>query len=131
MATGLLPSLPNKPSQALCFNSLGLFYCRKTRGRLMQEHEKMALQLILMGVVIAMAKVLISTEKLTLRVVLGRAILNGFTTLGAGGALIWISDLNMLAILGLGAFLGTLGSQFVEAQAEKFIKEKVGSNEDK
>ncbi|ENV18720.1 holin [Acinetobacter sp. RIT698] len=97
----------------------------------MQEHEKVALQLILMGVVIAMAKVLVSTEKLTWRVVLGRAILNGFTTLGAGGALIWISDLNMLAILGLGAFLGTLGSQFVESQAEKFVKDKVKSNEDK
>lgn len=96
----------------------------------MQDHEKMALQLILMGVVIAMAKILVSTEKLTWRVVLGRAILNGFTTLGAGGALIWISDLNMLGILGLGAFLGTLGSQFVEAQATKFVKEKVSTNED-
>ncbi|TCB77425.1 holin [Acinetobacter sp. ANC 4173] len=96
----------------------------------MQEHEKVALQLILMGFVIAMAKVLVSTEKLTWRIVIGRAILNGFTTLGAGGALIWISDLNMLAILGLGAFLGTLGSQFVEAQAERFIKNKVEANED-
>jgi hypothetical protein len=96
----------------------------------MQEHEKVALQLILMGFAIAMAKALVSTEKLTWRIVLGRAILNGFTTLGAGGALIWISDLNMLAILGLGAFLGTLGSQFVEAQAERFIKNKVEANED-
>lgn len=43
----------------------------------MQEHEKLALQLVPMGVVIAMAKVLLSTEKLTWRVVLGRAILNG------------------------------------------------------
>ena len=67
---------------------------------------------------------------MTWRIVLGRAILNGFTTLGAGGALIWISDLNMLAILGLGAFLGTLGSQFVEAQAERFVKNKVETHED-
>lgn len=43
----------------------------------MQEHEKLALQLVPMEVVIAMAKVLVSTEKLTWRVVLGRAILNG------------------------------------------------------
>ena len=96
----------------------------------MQEHEKVALQLILMGVVIAMAKVLASTEKLTWRIILSRALLNGFTTLGAGGVLIWISDLNTLGVLGLGAFLGTLGSQFVEAQAEKFVKDKVKSNED-
>ncbi|MDF2791459.1 MAG: phage holin 2 family protein [Neobacillus sp.] len=96
----------------------------------MQEHEKVALQLILMGVVITMAKVLVSTEKHTWRVVLGRAILNGFTTLGAGGVLIWISDLSMLGVLGLGAFLGTLGSQFVEAQASKFVKDKVKPNED-
>lgn len=96
----------------------------------MQEHEKVALQLIFMGVVIAMAKLLVSTEKLTWRIVLGRAILNGFTTLGAGGALIWISDLNMLAILGLGAFLGTLGSQFVEAQAERFVKNKVKTDDE-
>ena len=54
----------------------------------MQEHEKVALQLILMGVVIAMAKMLASSEKLTWRVVLGRAILNGFTTLGAGAVLV-------------------------------------------
>lgn len=97
----------------------------------MQEHEKVALQLILMGVVIAMAKILISTEKLTLRVVIGRAILNGFTTLGAGAVLVWISDLNTLGILGLGAFLGTLGSQFVELQAEKFVKDKIKIQEDK
>ncbi|MFW2078811.1 holin [Acinetobacter sp. ULE_I010] len=95
-------------------------------GGYMQEHEKVALQLIFMGVVIAMAKVLVSTEKLTWRVVVGRSILNGFATLGAGAVLIWISDLSMLGVLGLGAFLGTLGSQFIEAQLRKVVKNKAG-----
>lgn len=95
----------------------------------MQEHEKVALQLILMGVVIAMAKILVSEEKATWRIVVGRSILNGFTTLGSGAILIWISDLSMLGVLGLGAFLGTLGSQFVEVQLRKVVKNNMGGNE--
>lgn len=95
----------------------------------MQEHEKVALQLIFMGVIIAMAKILASEEKATWRMVVGRSILNGFTTLGAGAILIWISDLSMLGVLGLGAFLGTLGSQFVEVQLRKVVKNKTGGNE--
>ncbi|EOR08204.1 phage holin family protein [Acinetobacter tandoii] len=95
----------------------------------MQEHEKVALQLIFMGIAIAMAKILVSEEKTTWRVIIGRSILNGFTTLGAGAVLIWISDLSMLGVLGLGAFLGTLGSQFVEAQLRKVVKAKAGELE--
>ena len=87
----------------------------------MQEHEKVALQLIFMGVIIAMAKLPVSDEKATWRVVVGRSILNGFTTLGAGAVLIWISDLSMLGVLGLGAFLGTLGSQFVEVNFRTLV----------
>ena len=95
----------------------------------MQEHEKVALQLIFMGVVIAMAKILVSEEKTTWRVVVGRSILNGFTTLGAGAVLIWISDLSMLGVLGLGAFLGTLGSQFVEVKLRKLVNTKLHTGE--
>ena len=95
----------------------------------MQEHEKVALQLIFMGVIIAMAKILVSEEKATWRVVVGRSILNGFTTLGAGVVLIWISDLSMLGVLGLGAFLGTLGSQFVEVKLRKLVNTKLNTGE--
>lgn len=108
---------------------LMVLFLFKKLGGYMQDHEKVALQLIMMGVVIAMAKILASEEKATWRMVVGRSILNGFTTLGAGAILIWISDLSMLGVLGLGAFLGTLGSQFVEVQLRKVVKNNTGDNE--
>ncbi|QIX18334.1 phage holin family protein [Burkholderia multivorans] len=80
----------------------------------MQEHEKTFMELIVMGGLIGIAKLLVSSEQLTFRVVVGRALLGSATSMVAGVALLQIPDLPPLALLGIGSALGIVGSQYVE-----------------
>ncbi|MBS6363213.1 holin [Burkholderia sp.] len=80
----------------------------------MQEHEKTILELIIMGALIGIAKLLVSSEQLTFRVVFGRALLGSATSMVAGIALLQIPNLDPLALLGIGSALGIVGSQYIE-----------------
>lgn len=80
----------------------------------MQEHEKTILELIIMGALIGIAKLLVSSEQLTFRVVFGRALLGSATSMVAGIALLQIPNLDPLALLGIGSVLGIVGSQYIE-----------------
>lgn len=90
----------------------------------MQEHEKTLLWLISVGALIGLSKVLVSDERLTFRLVLGRTILGSATTSIAGAVLLKIPDIELLPLLAIGSALGIMGSQFIEAwlrkQASKF-----------
>lgn len=80
----------------------------------MQEHEKTILELIIMGALIGIAKLLVSSEQLTFRVVFGSALLGSATSMVAGIALLQIPNLDPLALLGIGSALGIVGSQYIE-----------------
>lgn len=80
----------------------------------MQEHEKNMLTLLLIGAVIALAKMLVSNDPITPRLVAGRVILGSAVSMIAGAALIQFPDLPNTAINGIGCALGILGYQFVE-----------------
>lgn len=80
----------------------------------MQEHEKTILELIIMGALIGIAKLLVSSEQLTFRVVFGRALLGSATSMVAGIALLQIPNMDPLALLGIGSALGIVGSQYIE-----------------
>lgn len=80
----------------------------------MQEHEKTFLDLIIMGALIGIAKLLVSSEQLTFRVIVGRALLGSATSMVAGIALLQIPNLDPLALLGIGSALGIVGSQYIE-----------------
>lgn len=80
----------------------------------MQEHEKTILELIIMGALIGIAKLLVSSEQLTFRVVFGRALLGSATSMVAGIALLKIPNLDPLELLGIGSALGIVGSQYIE-----------------
>ena len=80
----------------------------------MQEHEKTFLELIIMGALIGVAKLLVSSEQLTFRVIVGRALLGSATSMVAGIALLQIPNLDPLALLGIGSALGIVGSQYIE-----------------
>ncbi|HDR8930495.1 phage holin family protein [Burkholderia vietnamiensis] len=80
----------------------------------MQEHEKTFLELIIMGALIGIAKLLVSSEQLTFRVIVGRALLGSATSMVAGIALLQIPNLDPLALLGIGSALGIVGSQYIE-----------------
>ncbi|MFK7090475.1 holin [Chromobacterium violaceum] len=81
----------------------------------MQEHEKGMLALLVVGAGIGLGKLLVSNEQITPRLAVGRAILGSGTSTVAGIALMQFPDLPLPALVGLGAGLGILGAQYLEA----------------
>lgn len=81
----------------------------------MQEHEKNLLLLIVIGACIGFAKLLVSDEKLTWRLMIGRTILGAATSTISGAIVLQIPDINPLALIAIASALGILGSTFIEA----------------
>ncbi len=81
----------------------------------MQEHEKGVLYLLLIGAVIGIGKLLTSSEVLTPRLIIGRAILGSGTSMIAGVALAQFPAMPLPALVGIGSALGIMGAQFIEA----------------
>ena len=81
----------------------------------MQEHEKNLLLLIVIGACIGFAKLLVSDEKLTWRLMIGRTILGAATSTVSGAIVLQIPDINPLALIAIASALGILGSTFIEA----------------
>ncbi|AOK00341.1 phage holin family protein [Burkholderia vietnamiensis] len=92
----------------------------------MQDHEKTILELIIMGALIGIAKLLVSSERLTFRVIVGRALLGSATSMVAGIALLQIPNLDPLALLGIGSALGIVGSQYIEILLRRKAKAVIG-----
>ncbi|MCX2201973.1 phage holin family protein [Pantoea agglomerans] len=91
----------------------------------MQDHEKTLMQLLLLGGVIALGKVLASNEKITPRLIAGRVILGSAISVAAGAALVQFPDMSPLAVNGVGAGLGILGYQF----CEMWLRRRLGGND--
>ena len=85
------------------------------------EYALIAL-LFVIGMIIAIGKILASDEKTSMKVIVGKAILNGCTSLMAGMLLLTFTSACPLVIVGFGAFLGTLGTEASIA----WIKSKFG-----
>lgn len=90
----------------------------------MQEHEKSLAMLAIMGVMIALGKLLVSDEQLTFRLILGRAILGAATSMIAGVGLIQFPTLNPLALYGIGCGLGIVGAQYIEVWFKRKFRQK-------
>ena len=83
-------------------------------GGFMEDHEKNLLLLIVIGASIGFAKLLVSDEKLTWRLTIGRTILGAATSTIAGAIILQIPDINPLALIAIASALGILGSTFIE-----------------
>ncbi|RQQ30532.1 phage holin family protein [Burkholderia stagnalis] len=92
----------------------------------MQDHEKTILELIIMGALIGIAKLLVSSEQLTFRVIVGRALLGSATSMVAGIVLLQIPDLPPLALLGIGSAFGIIGSQYIEILLRRKARAIIG-----
>lgn len=92
----------------------------------MQEPEKTILEMIAMGALIGVAKLLVGNEALTLRLVVGRAVLGSATSMVAGIVLVQIPNLDPLALLGIGSALGIVGSQYIEILLRRKTKAIIG-----
>lgn len=80
----------------------------------MQEHDKTILTLFMVGAMIGLAKLLVSDERITPRIVIGRTILGSASSAVAGIVLIQIPDLDKIALIGLASAIGIAGSSFIE-----------------
>ncbi|MGM3159967.1 phage holin family protein [Dickeya undicola] len=89
----------------------------------MNETDKSIVSLFIIGTLIAVGKVLASSEPITLRLFIGRVMLGGFVSMMAGIALVQFPDLSPVAINGIGAALGIAGYQTIELLIQRRVRQ--------
>jgi hypothetical protein len=67
-----------------------------------------------LGVFIAVGKLLMSDEKFSWRLAIGRSIVSAGLAVAAGSILAFIPGVSMLGVVGLAAACAVLGEQFLE-----------------
>ena len=80
----------------------------------MEIKEHPFLLMLVVGIIAGMGQLLASDEKLSTRLVIGRAISSGSLGLAAGMLLIWYPNINPLAMCGLAALLSSVGTSGLE-----------------
>jgi len=78
----------------------------------------------LVGVLTALGQLLASNERLTPRIILGRALSSIGLSVSAGALLLWFAEPHPLALIGVSAGLASLGTSFLE----RFLQKKLGIN---
>lgn len=76
----------------------------------------------IVGVLTALGQLLASNEKLTPRIIAGRALASIGLSVSAGAILLLMADVPPLALIGLSAGLASLGTSFLE----KLVQKKLG-----
>lgn len=89
----------------------------------MQQYEKTFLELAIMGAFIGIAKLMVSSEEMTFRVIFGRAVLGSAASTAAGAVLLQFPDISPMAVMGLGSLTGILGAQYMEKYLRKKLKD--------
>ncbi|WP_018868270.1 MULTISPECIES: hypothetical protein [unclassified Thioalkalivibrio] len=75
----------------------------------------------LTGLIIGLGQVLASEEKITPRIIIGRALSSMGLALVAGIVLIQIPDIHILALIGLSALIASLGTSALEKLFQKYF----------
>lgn len=75
----------------------------------------------LTGLVIGLGQLLGSSEKLTLRIVLGRALSSVGLSLVAGVSLLQIPDMPLIPLIGLSALIASLGTSALERILQHYL----------
>ena len=79
------------------------------------------LSMTITGVLIGLGQLLGSSERLTLRVVVGRALSSAGLSLVAGVSLIQIPDMPLIPLIGLSALIASLGTSALEGILQKYL----------
>lgn len=82
------------------------------------------LMFAIIGVAIGLGQLLASPEKLTPRIIAGRALSTGGIAMGAGVALVWFPDLPTVAMIGVAAILASLGTSALERMFQRLMGSK-------
>ena len=68
----------------------------------------------LVGLLIGLGQLLASTEKLTVRIVIGRCLSTAGLAVSAGAVLAWLPEIPVIAQIGIAATLASLGTSGLE-----------------
>lgn len=88
------------------------------------SHWEILLSMAAVGGLTALGQLLASNERITPRIIWGRALSSIGLSVSAGAILLWFTEPNPLALIGVSAGLASLGTSFLE----KFVQKKFGIN---
>lgn len=86
------------------------------------EQIAQAILFALIGVTIGIGQLLASSEVLTWRIVVGRALSSGGIAMGAGAVLVWVPELTLVGQFGVAAALASLGTSGLEKLFQRLIQ---------
>jgi hypothetical protein len=92
-------------------------------GVLQHWHDQLASSFLfsLVGIAIGMGQLLGSNERVTLRLLIGRALSTGGLAMAAGIILVWVPELPMVGQIGVAAALASLGTSGLERAFQRVI----------
>lgn len=74
------------------------------------------------GVVIGFGQLLAGSERITVRLLVGRALTTGGLAMAAGVVLVWVPELSLVGQIGVAAGLASLGTSGLERAFLRVIK---------
>jgi hypothetical protein len=84
----------------------------------------------LIGAVIGLGQLMASTERITVRTVLGRMILGSAVAPIAGIALLQFENMPEVAVIGIACALGILGSAIIEEFLKRWLDQRLTKKRD-
>lgn len=91
-------------------------------GRYWHDQFAGALMFALVGIFIGIGQLLTGNERLTARLLLGRAMSTGGLAMAAGVVLVWVPELSMVGQIGVAAGLASLGTSGLERAFQRVIE---------
>ncbi len=85
------------------------------------SHTQAAMAMGATGVLIGLGQLLASEEKLTPRIIVGRALSSAGLSLAAGSLLIRIPDMPLLALVGASALIASVGTSVLETYLSRVL----------
>lgn len=86
-----------------------------------REQIEYALLFAVVGITIGLGQLLASEEKLTVRIVIGRALSTAGIAVAAGSVLVLVPDLPLIGQLGVAAGLASLGTSGLERLFQRVL----------
>lgn len=87
-----------------------------------REQIEYALLFAAVGIIIGLGQLLASEEKLTARIIVGRALSTAGIAVAAGSVLVWVPDLPLIGQLGVAAGLASLGTSGLERMFQRVLQ---------
>lgn len=87
-----------------------------------RDHVAHALLFSIIGISIGLGQLLASPERLTTRIIIGRALSTGGLSMAAGLVLVWVPDLPLIGQIGVAAALASLGTSGLERMFQRLLQ---------